>query len=185
MPDPKEQAATQLRNIERSTGRSVGDFTALVREAGLEKHGQIISLLKSDHGLTHGNANLMAHMVRQSLAGGPASADDLLTAQYSGAKEALLPIYTELASIAQSLGDDIETIVQKTGVSFRRKKQFALVQAPSAKRVQLGLNLDETPSDERIVEMNGMCTHKVDITDVVEVDQTITRWIRKAYDGAG
>jgi len=144
-----------------------------------------VSLFKSQHGLGHGNANLMAHLVRESLAGGPASADDLLAAQYSGAKEALLPIYSALASIAESLGDDIDTVVQKTGVSFRRKKQFALVQAPSSKRIQLGLNLDETPADDRIVEMKGMCTHKVNITDPTDVDNTIAGWIRKAYDRAG
>ncbi len=67
-------------------------------------------------------------------------------------------------------------------MSFRRAKQFALVQVPSSKRVQLGLNLDATPGDERIVEMSGMCTHKVDITDVDAIDDDIATWIRAAYE---
>jgi len=37
MSDPKAQIETQLRNIEKSSGKTVADFTAVVREAGLEK----------------------------------------------------------------------------------------------------------------------------------------------------
>lgn len=185
MPDPKAQTETQLRNIEESTGHTVADFTEIVGKAGLEKHGQIVSFLKSDLGLTYGNANLIAHMVREARAGGPMPPRDLLAAQYAGAKHGLLPIYTKLALIAEGFGDDVQTVVQKTGVSFRRKKQFALVQVPSAKRVQLGLNLDDTPADGRIVEVKGMCSHRVDITTVAEVDDTIASWMRAAYDRAG
>ncbi|NOX24477.1 MAG: DUF4287 domain-containing protein [Actinobacteria bacterium] len=185
MPDPKQQTATQLANIQESSGRTVADYTAIVRKSGLEKHGQIVALFKSDFGLTHGNANLMAHAVREALAGGTPSPSELLSAQYSGAKEALIPIYDQLAALAEGLGDDVEKVVQKTGVSFRRKKQFALVQAPSAKRIQLGLNLDTTPSDGRVVEMNGMCTHKMNITDLAGVDDAVAGWIRQAYDRAG
>jgi predicted transport protein len=185
MPDPKEQMEAQLRNIEQASGKTVADFTAIVRSAGLEKHGQIVALLKSDHGLTHGNANLIAHLVRESIAGGPLSAPELLAAQYAGAKEALLPIYVELASIAEGMGDDVTKVVQKTGVSFRRKKQFALVQAPSSKRIQLGLNLDDDPPDDRVVVMGGMCTHKMNITEIDAIDEAVMTWIRQAYERAG
>ena len=185
MPDPKVQAATQLRNIEQATGFTTGEFAAAISEAKLERHGEIVSFLKSEHDMTYGNANAMAHAARQLLAGGPTSPDVLLATQYEGAKAGLLPIYHELAALAESLGEDVEKIVQKTGVSFRRKKQFALVQAPSSKRVQLGLNLDATPSDGRIVEMKGMCTHKVDITDPTTMDDDVAGWMRQAYEQAG
>jgi len=185
MPDPKAQMATQLANIEESTGKSVADYTTIVQESGLEKHGQIVALFKSEHGLTHGNANLMAHLVRESFAGGPLPPGELLSAQYAGTKEALFPIYEELASIAESLGSDVEKVVQKTGVSFRRKKQFALVQAPSSKRVQLGMNLDQTPPDKRVAEVSGMCTHAMNFTDITGVDEAVARWIRQAYERAG
>lgn len=185
MPDPKEQAATQLRNIEQAAGLTTSDFAAVISKAKMERHGEIVSFLKSEYDMTHGNANAMAHAAREVLAGGPPPPEDRLAAQYEGAKAELLPIYDELAALAESLGQDVEKVIQKTGVSFRRKKQFALVQAPSSKRIQLGLNLDATPSDERIVEMKGMCTHKVDITDPASIDDDIASWIRKAYEQAG
>jgi len=149
MADLQSQAANQLRNIEQSTGKTVADFAALIRAAGHEKHGKMVSFLKSEHGLGHGNANLIAHTVRQQAAGGPAAPTDLLSAQYAGKKAHLRAIYDRLAEIAEGQGSDAKKVIQKTGVSFRRKKQFALVQAPSSKRVQLGLAVARLTASRR------------------------------------
>lgn len=185
MPDPVAQAETQLKNIEASTGKTVAQFTALIIKAGLEKHGKIVAYLKAEHGLTHGNANLIAHKVREAMAGGPPPETDLLEAQYTGAKAALRPIFDRLAELAAGQGSDVERVVQKTGVSFRRKKQFALVQAPSAKRIQLGLNLPLTPDTDRVKETTGMCSHRVDITDIDQIDPDLEGWINASYQSAG
>ena len=185
MTNPKDQAATQRRRIEESTGLTVSDFTRSVRASGLEKHGQILSFLKAEHGLGHGNANLMAHTVREAMAGGPADPSDVLAAQYGGGKAALRPIYNALATLAESFGDDVEKIIQKTGVSFRRRKQFALVRVPSAKRVELGLNLAETPADSRVIETTGMCSHRVDFSEPGAVDGDVAAWMRDSYERAG
>lgn len=185
VPDPAAQAETQLKNIEASTGKTVAEFTALITKAGLEKHGKIVAHLKAEHGLTHGNANLIAHKVREAMAGGPPPETDLLAAQYEGPKAALRPIFKRLAELAEDQGSDVERVVQKTGVSFRRKKQFALVQAPSAKRIQLGLNLPATPDSERVKETTGMCSHRVDITDLDQIDPDLEGWINASYEAAG
>ena len=185
MTDVQAQKATQLANIEQATGHSIAHFATEVESAGLERHGQIVAHLKSTHGLTHGNANALAHAVRERLAGGPPAADDLLGAQYAGAKEALRPIHDAVVAQARALGDDVEVVVQKTGVSLRRAKQFALVQAPSAKRVQLSLNLDATPPGGRVVEAGGMCTHRADLTSIDDVDHEVAGWLAAAYERAG
>ena len=109
----------------------------------------------------------------------------LLEAQYAGGQAHLRPIYESLASVAASQGHDVERVVQKTGVSFRRRKQFALVQAPSSKRVQLGLNLPSTPDGGRVLEVSGMCTHRVDLTSPVDVDDDVRDWIAEADAAAG
>lgn len=181
----KTQADKQLANIVASTGVTLAQFTAAIAQASLDKHGQIVAFLKKQYGLGHGNANLIAHRVREARAGGPTGDAELLDAQYRGAKAALRPIYEEITAIAQSLGDDVQTVVQKTGVSFRRAKQFALVQAPSAKRIQLGLNLDATPGNKRVVACKGMCNHKVNIHDASEVDDDLAQWLRDAYTRSG
>jgi hypothetical protein len=182
--NPEAAAATQIKNIEQATGRTVAQWQTLVAGAGLTRHGQIVSYLKSEHGLTHGNANALAHKVRELGAGGPAPAADLLAAQYSGAKAPLKPIHDELVTAAQALGDDVTVSIKKTSVSLRRSKQFALIEAPSSKRVELGLNLRETAATSRLRAAGGMCTHKVALTDVAEVDDEVVTWLRRAYDRA-
>ena len=185
MTDPRTLAATQLANIENATGTTLEEFSAAVAEQGLVEHGQIVSFLEAEHGLTHGNANLVAQLVRDELAGGAPTPTELLDAQYRGRKAQLRPIYERLASIASRLGDDVDTIIQKSGVSFRVTRQFALVQAPSSKRVRLGLKLDEPIANPRLEEASGMCSHTLDITAIDEIDDSVRSWIAVAYEAAG
>lgn len=186
MPDATAATETQLRNIEAATGMSIAAFAAVIAERAIDRHAKIIAFLKSEYGLTHGNANLVAFKVRELAAGGPAPSDALLDAQYSGAKAALRPVFERLADIAASLGPDVEVVVQKTAVAFRRQRNFAVIQAASAKRIQLGLNLDAAPDDPRVVATPGaMCAFRVDLPDTKSVDADVTRWLREGYERAG
>lgn len=182
---PEQQAATQLANIERDSGLTPARVAELATSAGLDKHGAIVAMLKSEHGITHGNANLLAVKARELLAGGPASDDELLAAQYAGGKAHLRPVHDELVAAATALGDDVDVVVQKTGVSLRRVRQFAVIRPASSTRVELGLNLSTTPSDERVQEARGMCSHRLDLHGVEEVDDDVARWLSDAYDVAG
>ncbi len=177
--------ATQLRNIETQTGITVDGFATLIAKRGALTHGGIIAILKSEHGMTHGNANLMAHLVRERLAGGAPPPESLLDAQYHGPKASLRPIHDRLVAIASGLGPDVTVVVQKTAVSLRRRRQFAVVQAPAASRVQLGLNLSTTPDDPRITETTGMCSHRVDLPSLQSVDDEIVAWLARSYHEAG
>lgn len=75
-----------------------------VAATGLAKHGQVVTFLKSEHGLTHGNANTLAHKIRENAAGGQPTDADLLDAQYSGAKAALRPSTTRSCSSLRRSG---------------------------------------------------------------------------------
>jgi hypothetical protein len=185
MSDPEAQTAAQWRNIEAATGLTLEAFRAAIEAAGLERHGEIVAWLKTHEGLSHGNANLVALRVREAMAGGAPGTSKLLEAQYAGVKAAMRPVYERVAGVAQQVGPDVKVVIQKTGVSFRRARQFALVQAPSAKRVTLGLNLDATPDDPRIRAVTGMCSHLVELPDVASVDDAVAGWIRMAYERAG
>jgi hypothetical protein len=185
MADLDAAVATQLRNIEQSTGRTVAEWSAVVTNAGPQKHGEIVAYLKATHGLTHGNANLLAHRVRELAAGGAVTSDDLLEAQYAGAKATLRPTYEAVVAAAGALGPDVDIVIQKTGVALRRRKQFGLVQAPSAKRIDLGLNLPSTEPGDRLIVSSGMCSHRVVLADPAELDADVLGWLRRAYDLAG
>lgn len=185
MADSRSQAEKQLENIEESTGMNLDDFAQSIASAGLERHGEMVGHLKSKFGLGHGNANLIAARVREIRSGGPASDAELLANQYGGAKASLRPIMEAAVEAARGFGADVEVVVQKTGVSLRRARQFALVQAPSSKRIQVGLNLEATPRSGRITETSGMCSHRVDVTSLDEFDDELVGWMRQAYEQRG
>jgi hypothetical protein len=186
MPDPAAATATQLRNIEQATGMSMAEFGTVIAGRGIEGHTTIVAFLKAEYGLSHGNANAVAHRVREMAAGGPAPASALLDAQYTGPRATLRPIGERLTAVAAGLGPDSAILVQKTGVALRRRKQFGLIQVPSAKRVSLGLNLVDPPADPRLVETPGaMCAYRVDLSDATDVDEDVVAWLRAAYERAG
>jgi hypothetical protein len=186
VPDPAAATATQLRNIEQATGLTVADFAREVAERGIDGHAKILAYLKAEHGLSHGNANAMAHAIRELAAGGPAPSDALLDAQYAGPKAVLRPICDRLTEAARGLGPDVDVVVQKTGVALRRRRQFGLVQVPSASRVALGLNLPDAPGDARVIPTPGaMCGYRVDLPNPAAVDEDVLGWLAAAYDRAG
>jgi len=47
-----------IQNIEEKYGKPFNYWIDLLRKSGLEKHGQMLNLLKQEHGFTHGFANL-------------------------------------------------------------------------------------------------------------------------------
>ena len=73
---------------------------------------------------------------------------------------------------------------KKSSVSLRRSKQFALIEVPSAKRVQLGIQLKGEPTTDRLIAGNAMCSHRVDLATVDEVDDELLAWLRAAYERA-
>lgn len=179
--DVDSATQTMIDNVPSKTGRPLDEWFAVLDTAGLGKHGEAMTLLKSEHGVSHGFANLIVRMHRDRAAGSPTSVD-LIEAQYAGAKAPLRSILDRLLEEATGFGADVEVAPKKTGVSLRRSKQFAVVEAPSSKRVQVGLNLRGAEPTERLRAAGGMCTHRVDVTDVAEVDAELLGWLREAYE---
>ncbi|HKX45436.1 MAG TPA: DUF4287 domain-containing protein, partial [Planctomycetota bacterium] len=118
---PEEQVATMVANLADKTGKTLAQWLALVAKRGAAKHGAIVAFLKSEHGVTHGYANLIAQQALQGAAGAPAG-DDLLAAQYAGAKAGLRPIHDALLAAVQGFGPDVEVAPKKGYVSLRLSK---------------------------------------------------------------
>ncbi|WP_435747480.1 DUF4287 domain-containing protein [Microbacterium sp. PMB16] len=177
-------AATQtmIDNLPAKTGRELPAWFATLDAAAIDGHGAAVAFLKSEHGVTHGFANLIVKLHRSQ--GETVTAEGLVDAQYEGRKAGLRPVYESLVAAASALGDDVEVSPKKTGVSLRRHKQFALVEAPSAARISVGINLRDVAPTERLRSASGMCTHRVDVTSVEEVDAELLGWLRDAYDRA-
>ncbi len=179
----EEQIANQIANIEKATGRTLAGWLELIRGSGLEKHGQIVSMLKDEHGLTHGNANTLALKAREAAAGGPQSDTDLVDSHYAGRNAALKPLYHAVLAKVNTFGPDIELAPKKTYVSLRRRKQFALV-GPAAGELEVCLVLPGAEANPRLKPTTGMGTHKVRISDESGLDDELVGWLREAYEDA-
>ena len=184
MASPEEMAASMLRNLPEKTGKSLAAWRKILKQSGLEKHGELIKLLKSEHGVTHGFANLIVTRYRNP---DDAQSDDLVANQYSGAKAGLRPIYDAISAAILKFGNDVELAPKKAYVSLRRKKQFGLVQPSTKSRVDIGLNLGDAKPTKRLEasgSFNAMVSHRVRLTSKSDVDKQLIGWLKRAYDRA-
>ena len=177
---PEDQLATMLANIPEKTGKTLDEWLTLIRASGLEKHGELMKLLKSEYGVTHGFANLIVSKSRET-----GEEVDLVTVQYSGAKAGLRPLYEEIAGFAQTLGNDVELAPKKASVSLRRKKQFALITPATKTRIDLGLALKGDEPAGRLESYNAMCSHRVRLESPGDFDAEAQAWMKEAYLRAG
>lgn len=181
MATPEKMAQSMIANMPEKTGKSLDDWLRIVAGSGYEKHGQIVKFLKTDHAMGHGFANLVAS---KALNPEPVSNDDLITVQYSGAKEALKPLHDAIVDYAQSLGEDVELAPKKTSHSLRRSKQFALITPATKSRIDLGLALKGEDATNRLETYNAMCSHRVRLESMDNFDDQVKGWMRLAYERA-
>lgn len=178
---------SQWRNLETQTGKNKAQWIKLAADKGFAKHGELVAWLKSEHGMGHGYANLVAIRSREAASGVSDAPVDLVAAQYSGAKADLKPIYDQLIKAVQGFGSDIEISPKKGYVSLRRSKQFGLVQPSTADRLDVGLNLKGVAPAGRLEasgSFNAMVSHRVRLAKGSSVDAELKQWLKQAYDAA-
>lgn len=185
--NPSRYNSDNLIDMEKGliekTGKSLDHWIVVVKQTGLEKHKEIIDYLKSNHGFTYGFANFVSLKANKADAGS-FDADDLLINQYKG-KEHLKVIYDKLIAEIDNFGTDITRTPKKDSVSIIRKRQFALIKPATKTRIDLGLKIKDKPVGERLGNsgpFGTMCTHRVQLTDIIDVDAELAGWLREAYD---
>ena len=171
---------TMIDNMPAKTGKSLDEWKAILKTKAFAKHGEAMNFLKKEHNVTHGFANTIVALSKAENKSG----DDLVEAQYKG-KEDLRPVYEELLAFCSSLGDDITVTPKKGAVSIIRKRQFALIKPATKTRIDLGLKIKDKPTGDRL-ENSGpfgtMCTHRVKVSEVGEVDTELKSWLAEAYE---
>ena len=176
--------STQIENLQTRSGKTLEELYAVLRDSGLEKHGQMRDLLKSELGMGHGDANTVVTLFRQQGSGDTDT--DPLDAWYTGAKADLRPIHLAVMKAVEAFGP-YEAAPKKAYMSLRRKKQFAMVGPATKSQIEIGLNAKQLEGSERLKEQKpgGMCQYKVRLSHPSEVDAEVIDWLRAAYDAAG
>lgn len=183
----------QIHNIEEQYGKSLSEWIALIKESGTTKHTDMVTMLKSQYGMSHSSAHRVALKAREAdgasmVQAAKASGRDPVEDMYSGKKANLKPLHDALMTAITSFGNDIELAPKKGYVSLRRKKQFAMIQPASVTRIDIGLILKGVPPTERLESasnFNALFTHRVRVNSVNDVDEQLISWLKQAYDLAG
>ena len=171
---------TMIDNMPEKTGKSLDEWKKILREKNFEKHSEGVAFLKNEYQVTHGFANTIVTLSKEE----NHSEEDLVESQYKG-KEELLPIYYALIHFVQSLGSDVTITPKKGSVSVIRKRQFVLIKPATKTRIDLGFKLKDKEIGGRLEDsgpFGSMCTHRVQLHAVEEVDDELKAWIREAYD---
>jgi hypothetical protein len=168
-----------ISNIPEKTGKSLEEWKVILKEKAFEKHGQAMKFLKEEYGVSHGFANTIIILSKEE----KNSPEDLVSAQYKG-KEALYPIYEKLLSAIEKFGDDITITPKKGSVSIIRKRQFALIKPATKTRIDLGLKLKDVDFTDRLGNsgpFGTMCTHRVQLSSIEDVNAELFSWLKEAY----
>ena len=183
---PEEMAEAMVRNLAEKTGKNLAQWLKITGGSKLKKHGELVKFLKSEHGVSHGYAGLIAHKTLESDAGSVSNVGDLVDRQYAGAKANLRPIYEKLVATVTKFGE-VEVSPKKAYVSLRRAMQFAIVQPSTATRLDVGIKLKNVKPAGRLEasgSFNAMVSHRVRLESLKDVDNELVGWLRQAYSTA-
>ena len=173
---------TMIDNMPEKTGKTLSEWKTVLASQNFEKHGQAVKYLKESHGVTHGFANTIVLLSKDS----QETPEDLVSQQYKG-KESLVPIYEKLVSLMQGFGPDVKTVPKKSTVSMVRKIQFALIKPATKTRIDLGLKIkgqDPTGILEASGPFGTMCTHRIQLTSTDQINSEVEQWLKIAYENA-
>ncbi len=186
--DIEKAKANQLANIETRTGKKLGELVKLIKVSGLAKHGEIVSMLKAELGMGHGDANAIAHYAKadEIPTESTASPDEAIDALYSGSKADLRPIHDALLKKISAFGE-FEIAPKKGYLSLRRAKQFACITPATKTRIDVGIILKNVEPTDRLVAQpeKAMFPFKVGLESAKEVDRELVSWLKSAFDAAG
>jgi hypothetical protein len=175
-----ESLQKMIENMPEKTGKKLEEWFQILDKENFEKHLMAVKFLKTEHGVTHGFANTIVTLSKE-ITHPP---EDLVSNQYSG-KESLKPIYEMLLSVIKSFGEDVVITPKKGSVSFIRKKQFALIKPATKTRIDLGLKIKGVEVQGRLEDsgpFGTMCTHRIQLTNISDVDSEVVEWLSKAYE---
>lgn len=191
---PEDMMRAIITSLPAKTGRDFDGWIALIREQAMEmrgmtKHREISDWLKREYGLGHNAAFILTAEALKPADYVAPTDEQIVDAQYAGAKATLRPILDRVRAYVETLGDDVRIEVRQTYVAFARAKQFALLQPSTRTRADLGLVLPDVEPTGRLAASknfgSGSITRRVALASPDEVDAEIEDWLRQAYERCG
>ena len=176
-----------LKTINEKTGMTVDDFKAQAAAKNLTTYKEVLAWLKTDYGLGHGHANLVAQLVTKSDEVYAPQADKMADL-FKGAKAHWRPSYDALAAKLLTFGPDVKLGANRSYINAtRNSKKFAILDPATKDRFDVGIKLKGVEPNGRYEAAgawNEMVTHRVQISDPGQIDDDLLAWLHRAYDAA-
>jgi hypothetical protein len=188
---PREMRKAILANLPEKTGKGLEEWLALLRAKGPKGKKERVAWLKAEHGLGHYQAHWVVEEAEGTADYAEDTSDDLIDAQFAGRKAGLRPVLDAVLAVARGLGPDVRVEPCKTYVPLIRRRQFAVVKAATATRVDLGLALPGYKPGGRLRAVSsalggsGRITHVIPLSTPADVDDEVAGWVRRAYEADG
>ena len=114
------------------------------------------------------------------------AAPGLMEAMFAG-KESLRPIYDALLRICLAVGKDVTASPGKTIVPIYRNHVIAQIKPSTKTRIDLGLALGNMKTPKRLIDTGGLqkkdrITRRIEVTEALDLDADLKRWLKTAYD---
>jgi hypothetical protein len=183
-----------VAELKQKTGRSLDEWCTLIQKEAPKEMAARRDWLKTKHKLGTNTAWWLAERAdgqptwdespEAYLTIAPKYVDDM----FSGGKEALRPLGDALMRLAVEVADDIKFCPCQTMIPFYRNHVIAQIKPATKTRIDFGFSLGkEVPFNARLKDTGGIAkkdriTHKVEITKLEDIDASVKKWLRMAYD---
>jgi hypothetical protein len=111
--------------------------------------------------------------------------------QYAGKKAPLHPLYEALLATGLATGSEAKACPCQTMVPLFRQHVFAQIKPTTQARIDLGLALGDPQKVKapgtRLLQTGGFAkrdriTHRIEVTSLADIDATLLRWLKVAYE---
>jgi hypothetical protein len=176
-------------NLASRTGKTLEQWVALARKQKLATVRERITWLESEHSLTTDYARWVAEECDGGT-GADAYDPDALVQSMFAKKPALVPLYEKLLALGLSVAPDVKACPCATIVPLFREHVFAQLKPTTQTRIDVGFALGDpkkTPAKGRLIDTGGFAkkdriTHRIEVTKPADIDATVERWLRVAYE---
>ncbi len=184
--NPARMMAAVTDSMKERTGKSLEEWVALVQASGVDPLDQkaVRNWLKSEHGVLQNSQWAIADATARAAGWVRPSVEEYINSQYEGAKANLRPLFDALRDIIESQGEDVRVEGRGGYTPFVRRRQFAVLQASTKTRIDLGLRFTDPPDSALLNSSNppGQCTHKIAIHSLEDITQEVKKFINLAYN---
>ena len=184
--NPARMMAAVTDSMKERTGKSLEEWVALVQASGVDPLDQkaVRHWLKSEHGVLQNSQWAIADAAARAAGWVRPSVEEYINSQYEGAKAKLRPLFDALRDIIENQGEDVRVEGRGGYTPFVRRRQFAVLQASTKTRIDLGLRFTDPPESALLNPGNppGQCSHKIAIHSLEDITQEVKKFINLAYN---